>query len=295
VRLCKSRSSPLPLHISVSLYNNVGGVLHDECFSLLKHILNSNSGDPESIFQRCRSLSWTFVRGVSDVALAARTFISASFPALEYMTIENLIVLDHHPTIGSPRLPRLKGVTLIDHSEVYTPPFFHDDDFANVEKLTYIVTSASKWMYIDVACVGRFRNIRILILKGERVSDDVVERPRDKPVVLSLLETLTLSGNVQRNILDHIRTPGLRRLEIEAEKTTGWHSLSASHLVHFVGSLEHLSVSFGEELHGTSWDEELERVIAEAPLLVSVWVCPWMVQYLMGKEWCAKLRVTDPK
>jgi len=302
VRLCKSRSSPLPLHISVhdhhcqSLYNNAGGVLYNECISLLAYILDSNSGDPENIFQRCRSLSWTFIREVSDVELAARTFISASFPALEYMTIATLIVLGHHPRISSPRLPRLKGVTLIDHSEDCTPPFFHDDDFANVEKLTYIVTFASSWMDIDVACLRRFRNIRILILKGEQVSDDdIVETLRDKPVVLSLLETLTLSGNVQHNILEHIRTPGLRRLEIEAEKTTGRHTLRASHLVHFVGSLERLSVSFGEELHGTSWDEELERVIAKAPLLVGVWVSPWMVQYLMGKEWCAKLRVTEPK
>jgi len=302
VRLCKSRSSPLPLHISVhdrhcqSLYNNVGGVLYNECISLLAYILDSNSGDPENIFQRCRSLSWTFIREVSEVELAARTFISASFPALEYMTIENFMLSNQHPRIGSPRLPRLKEVTLIDHSEMYTPPFFHDDDFANAEKLTYIVTFASNWMYIDVACLRRFRNIRILILKGEQVSDDdIVETLRDKPVVLSLLETLTLSGNVQQKILDHIRTPGLRRLEIEAEEITGWHTLRASHLVHFVGSLERLSVSFGEELHGISWDEELERVIAKAPLLVSVWVSPWMVQYLMGKEWCAKLSVTEPK
>jgi len=301
VRLCKSRSSPLPLHISVnnprcqSLYNNIGGVLYNECFSLLKHILDSNSGDPENLFQRCRSLSWTFVREMSDIDLAARTFISASFPVLEYMTIENMMVFDHHPRISSPRLPRLKGVTLIDHSEDCTPPFFHDDDFANVERLTYIVTLATKWMHIDLTCIRRFHNIRILILKGEAVSDTDMETLGVKPVVLPLLETLTLSGHVQRNILNQIRTPSLRRMEIEADKTTGWNSLLASNLVHFVGSLERLSVSFGEDLHGTSWDEELDRLIAEAPSLVSVWVSHWMVQYLMGKEWCIKLRVTDPK
>jgi len=212
------------------------------------------------------------------------------------MTIENLIVFDHHPRISSPRLPRLKGVTLIDHSEVCTPPFFHDDDFANAERLTYIVRFASNWMDIDVACIRRFRNIRILILKGEGVSDDGdMETLGDNPVVLSLLETLTLSGHVQRDILNQIRTPSLRRMVIEADKTTGWHSLLASNLMHLVGSLERLSVSFGEDLHGTSWDEELERLIAEAPSLVSVWVSPWMVQYLMGNEWCVELRVTDPK
>jgi len=302
VRLCKSRSSPLPLHISVhgprchSPNNNIGGVLYNECFSLLKHILDSNSGDPENIFQRCRSLSWTFVQEISDIDLAARTFISASFPVLEYMTIENLMVFDYRPRISSPRFPRLKGVTLIDHSEDCTPPLFHDDDFANVERLTYIVTFGTKWMDIDVACIRRFHNIRILILKGEGVSDDGdVETLGDNPVVLSLLETLTLSGHVQRDILNQIRTPSLKRLEIEEDKETGWHSLVASNLFHFVGSLECLSVPFGGDIHRTSWDEELERLIAGAPSLVSVWVSPWMVEDLMGKAWCTKLRVADPK
>jgi len=309
VRLCISRSSPLPLHIRVqgpayrnSRYNYaVGGVLYHECFSLVKYILNSNSGEPENLFQRCRSLSWAFdniyVDGIStDVDLAAWTFISASFPALEYMTMENLIVLDQHPRIGSPRLPRLKEVTLIDHSEEFTPTFFHDDDFANAEKLTFIVTVTSKWMNYDVTCIRRFRNVQILILKGGDIyDDDDVEGLDDQPVELSLLKTLTLSGNVQHSILKVIRTPGLRKLEIEADKRTGCHSLVASNLVHFVGTLERLCVSFSEEVHGTSWYEDLERLIAEAPSLVSVGVSPWMVQYLIGEELRAKLHATDPK
>ena len=304
VRLCISRSSPLPLRIRVqgpaynSFYSCANEVLYDECFSLVKHILDSNSGEPENLFQRCRSLSWAFdniyVDGISDVDLAARTFISASFPALEYMTIENLIVCDQHPKIGSPRLPRLKGATLIDYSEVCTPPFFHDDDFANAERLTYIVRYASNWMDIDVASIRRFRNIQILILKcGHIYDDDDVEGL--EPVELSLLKTLTLSGNVQLSILKLIRTPGLRELEIEADKSTGFHPLIASNLVHFVGSLERLCVSFSEEVYGTPWYENLEQLIAEAPSLVSVGVSPWMMQYLIGEEWRAKVHVTDPK
>jgi len=306
VRLCISRSSPLPLHIRVqgpaynSRYNYAGGVLYDECFSLVKHILDSNSGDPGNLFQRCRSLSWAFdniyVDGISDVDLAAWTFISASFPALEYMTIENLIVWDRHPKIGSPRLPRLKEVTLIDHSEDSTPMFFHDDDFANAEKLTFIVTVTSKWMNYDVTCIRRFRNVQILVLKGGDIYDnDDVEGLDDQPVELSLLKTLTLSGNVQHSILKLFRTPGLSKLEIEADKRTGCHSLIASNLVHLVGSLKCLCVSCSEEVDGTSWYEDLERLIAEAPSLVSVRVSPWMVQYLTGEEWRAKLHVTDPK
>jgi hypothetical protein len=300
VRLCVSRSSPFPLHISVhgpgckSLYGS-SDVLYNERVSLVEHILDSNSGEPENLFQRCRSLSWAFITGKSEVVLAARTFITTSFPALEYMTIASLMVLRDYPRIGSPRFPRLKEVTLIDHSERYTPPFFHDDDFANAERLTFIVTST--WMDFDVNCIRRFRSIRILILKGKPLGDDCMETLDDpsKPAELSLLESLTLSGYVHDQLLNLIRTPGLRKLEIEADNTTRWHSLVASNLVHLVGSLEHLCVSFGEGIHGTSWAEELERLIAEAPSLVGVWVSPWMVQYLIGKEWHTKLHVTDPK
>src|SRR5258706_4669402 len=47
VRLCLSRSSPCPLRLSVhhpyhlSLYGDAAGVLSDEGFSLVKHILDS--------------------------------------------------------------------------------------------------------------------------------------------------------------------------------------------------------------------------------------------------------------
>jgi hypothetical protein len=300
VRLCISRSSPLPLHISVngpncqSLYESVGGVPYDDCFSLVQHILDSNPGEPENLFRRCRSLNWTFIRQISDVNLAAWIFISASFPALEYMTIEDLYISGEHPRIGSPRFPRLKEVTLIEHSETYTPPFFHDDDFANAETLTFVVTS--RWMGFDATCIGRFRNIRILILKGDDLyGDEDVEALDDKPAELSLLETLSLYGKVQYQILNMIRPPGLRKLEIEESNTKGWHSLIASNLVHLVGSLERLCVSLNEDMHETFWVEELERLIAKAPPLVSVWVSPWMVRCMVGKEWRSKLHVMDPK
>jgi hypothetical protein len=236
-------------------------VLHDECFALLTHILDNNSGEPENLFQRCRSLSWTFVniKKIPDVDLAARTFLSASFPALKYMTIENLIVWGQHPRTGSPRLPKLKEVTLIDHLEECTPPFFHDDDFTNTEKLTFITTFGCQWMHYDITCIRRFRNLRILILGGEDLyRDDDMEALDGKPVELSLLETLTLFGNIPCGILILIRTPGLRKLKIEADNTTGRHLLVASNLVHFVGSLERLCMSLSEDVHETFWVEELE-------------------------------------
>jgi hypothetical protein len=306
VRLCISRSSPLPLRISVhgpgceSLYDTIGRDLYAECVSLLKHILESNSREPENLFQRCGSLSWAFdginFGGISVSNLATRTFNSASFPALEYMTMNGMDTSGLRPRIGPPQLPRLKEVTLIDHLEECTAPFFHDDDFANVEKLTFIITFGCQWMHSDVTCIRRFRNIRILILGGEdHYRDDDVEALDSKPVGFSLLETLTLSGNIPRDILIPIRTPSLRKLEIEADNKRGCHSLIASKLVHFVGSLEHLCVSLSEDMHEPFWVEELEQLIAEAPPLVSVWVSPWMAQYLIGKEWGSKVHVMEPQ
>ena len=301
VRLCISRSSPLPLRISVhdpdclSLYRNAGPVLFNECFSLVKHILDHYSGGPENFFQRCRSLSWIVVGGVSSRDLTVRTFASASFPALEYMTVQNLSLSDEHTTIGFPRFPRLKEVTLIDHSEPCVPPFFHDNDFANVERLSFIVRSV--WMDFDINCIRRFSSIRVLTLKGESSCDNYVETLDGplQPVELSLLETLSLSGKISHHILNQIRTPGLRMMEIEEDLETGWHSLVASNLVHMARSLERLCVSFNEEMSSPFLVEELERLIAEAPSLVSVWVSPWMVRHLTGKEWRAKLHVMNPR
>ena len=311
VRLCISRSSPLPLRISVynlgrlSLYDIESGAFSDECFSdecffdecfsLVKHILDRYSGEPDSLFQRCSSLSWIFVGEVPGIDLVARTFTEASFPALEYMTIQNLSLSDVGPTIGFPRLPRLREVTLIDHSESCIPPFFHDNDFANVERLTFVTTSA--WMDFDVNCIRRFRSIRVLMLKGESFHDNYLETLHDplKPVELSLLETLSLSGEVPHQILNLIRTPGLRTMEIEADSAKGYHSLAAPNLVHMVWTLERLCVSLSEEMHETSWVEELEQLVARAPSLSSVLVSPWMVRHLAGKEWHIKLHVTDPK
>ena len=308
VRLCISRSSPCPLRISVhdsdchSLYDSSFESDSNDYFTLVKHVLDSNSGELGNLFQRCRSLSWVFVNGLSDVNgfsdvdFATRIFTSASFPALEYLTINNMFVPDGHPGTGSPRLPQLKEVTLIEHSESGTPPFFHDDDFAKAERLTFCVMS--QWMDFDVNCIRRFRGIRILTLKGEGLYDKYVRTLRDplKPVELSLLDTLTLYGRVPHGLLNPIRTPGLRKMEIEADNTKGFHSLVASQLVHLVRSLERLYVSISQVIRATPWVEELERVIAEAPSLVCVCVRPWMVQYLIGKEWCTtKLQVMDSK
>jgi len=302
VRLCLSRSAPCPLRLSVhdqdcpKLYRIAAGVLSDECFSLVKHILESNSGEPENLFQRCKSLSWVFVNQSSHLDFVTRTFSSAPFPALEYLTINNLFIPEAYHKIGSPRLPRLKEVTLINHSETSVSPFFHDDDFANVERLTFCIMS--RWMYYDVNTISRFRRIRVLMLKGEAHRDEYMGSlyVSLKPAELFLLETLTLSGKVPHEVLDLIKTPRLRKMEIEAYGTRGSHSLVASKLVHLVRSLECLCVSLSQGTNATSWVEELERVIAEAPSLVSVCVSPWMTRCLIGKEWCTtKLHVTDPK
>ena len=299
VRLCLSRSAPCPLRLSVDdryhrpLFGNAAWS-SDERLSLVKHILESSSGEPWNLFQRCRSLSWDFVNELLHVDFAAQIFTSGQFPALEYLTINNLFVPDGYPRMGSPRLPRLKEVTLIDHSEQSTSPFFHDDDFANVERLTFCVTS--RWMDFDVNTIRRFRSIRILILKGGAIGDEYLKTLSDplNAVELSLLETLTLYGTVPHEVLNPIRTPRLREMEIEADSTRGLHSLVATKLVHLVRSLERLCVSLGQGMHAISWVEELERVIAEAPSLVGVYVRPWMAQCLIGKEWCTtNLHVMD--
>jgi len=300
VRSCLSRSSPLPLHISIhdhkcgSLYGNTPNT-DTECFSLVKHILDVNSGEPEKFFQRCRSLSWYPYKRLAEVNLVTQALTSASLPTLEYLTIKNLLVFKEDLVTRFPRLPQLKEVTLTDHSEICIPPLFHDEDLAKAERLSFTVTS--RWLDYDVNCVRRFRSIRTLILKETDLDDDepygeTLHGPPE-PAELPLLETLTLSGRVVHQVLTLMRTPGLRKMEIEADMMEGRHSLVAINLMHMVRSLEHLDVSLTEGMYVTSWVGELERLVVEAPSLVRMRVDPWMVEHLQEKEWRTGLHVTD--
>lgn len=304
VRACLSRSSPLPLRISVhdhrcgSLYGNTlpnaDGKLSNESFSLIKHILDINSEEPENFFQRCRSLSWYPYKRLQEVNLVTRALASASLPMLEYLTLKNLLVFNDDLVARFPRLPRLKEVTLTDHSETCIPPLFHDDDLAKAERLSFTVTS--RWIDYDVNCVRRFRSIRTLILKGTNIDDDEPYREtRDSPLEQAefpLLETLTLSGRVAHQVLNLLKTPRLQMMELEASAMEGGYSLMAINSMHMVRSLECLYVSLSGEMHVASWVEELERVVAVAPSLIRLYINPWMAQYLKGKEWRTGLHVT---
>ena len=293
IRLCLTRSSPLPLHISIH-DSNCGSLyrkrpLSAECFSLVKHILK---GQPENLFQRCRTLSWYLYKRAVEARLVMRALTSASLPALEYLTIKNLNLSEDDLITRFPRLPQLKEVTLIDHEVKCVPPLFHDDDFAKTERLSFAITS--RWIDYDVICVRRFRSIRTLILKETNPDDDEPYRMLNgslEPAELPLLETLTLSGRVAHQVLKLIRTLILREMEIEASPVEGRHSLVAINLVHMVQSLERLHVSLSEGMHDTCWVEELEQLAAEAPSLVSVCIDPWMAQCLKEKGWCTSLHI----
>jgi hypothetical protein len=186
-----------------------------------------------------------------EAKLVTRAFTSASLPALEYLTIKNLIVFNDDLITRFPRLPQLKEVTLIDHSETCIPPLFHDDDFAKTERLSFAVTS--RWIDYDVICVRRFRSIRTLILKETNLDWDEPYRETLNASLelaeLPLLETLTLFGRVPHPVLVSIKTSSrLRKMEIEAGHD--WkdeHSLVAADLTHMIRSLEHLYLSLSEK------------------------------------------------
>jgi len=220
------------------------------------------------------------------VGLVTSAFTSASLPAIEYLTVSRMAMSNSDHITCFPRLLQLKEVTLIDHSEA---SLFHDDDFAMAERLTFIAPSG--WMDYDINCIRRFRNIRTLIL-GEKFHEDPYFKTLDSPVepaALPLLETLTLYGLVPHYVLGLITTPRLRTMEVEAK---GRDPLVAIHLVHLVRSLECLYVSLSEGAHVPSLIEELERLVAGAPALVSVCVSSWMVQHMKEMELRAGLCVT---
>src|SRR5258706_5313622 len=297
VRSCLSRSWPLPLHISLhgpdcySLYTSATmSSLSNECFSVFAHIVGKST-ESGTLFQRCRSLTWFCCSGFDEANIVAQAFTSASAPALEYLTIMDMYPEEVH-LFRFPRLPRLKEVTLIECSYGFIQYFFHDDDLANVEKLTFI---ADVWADHGINFIRRFRNIRALMLKGPNTLHwymDPLSGPVN-PVELPLLETLSIFGVIAHQVLYLVRAPGLRKMEIKAVMGGG-HSLTATNLVHLVRTLECLYLSLKEGEHAASWVEELERLVAEAPVLVSVCVSPWMTQYRTGKEWRTGLHyITD--
>ena len=67
------------------------------------------------------------------------------------------------------------------------------------------------------------------------------------------------------------------------------YSLAAINFVHMVRSLECLYVPLSEGMHVTSSVEELERLVAGAPALVSVCVSAWVMQHVKRMEWRAGL------
>lgn len=221
----------------------------------------------------------------------AQAFTSASAPALEYLTIKDLYPEDERRVVRFPRLPRLKGVTLIEYSYGFRQPIFHDDDIAKAEKLTFI---AEVWVDHGLNFIRRFRNIRTLMLKDPNTLHWFMGTPSGpiKPVELPLLETLALSGMIPHQVLNLIRAPGLRKMEIKADVARGHHSLTAIKLMHLVRTVECLYVSLNEGEYATGWVGELGRLLAEAPVLVSVCVSPWMVQHMKEEEWFTGLRVT---
>ena len=274
IRLCLSRSSGLPLHISIYGFD-------PDSLSFLKDIV-AKSGESGALFQRCKSLTWT-CSGSEEISFIAQAFTSASAPALEYLTIDFKSPAATRSWVHFP-LPRLKEVTLRDNTIGFGPRFFHDDAFATAERLTLITTA---WFH-SINFIRRFQSIRALVL--ENPWNIFRSRPSDIPVnpmEFPLLETLAISGLITHGALNPIRAPALRKMEIKADPSRGLHSLERT--MHLVRTLEclYFSVKNGEQ--ATFWVKGLERLVAEAPVLVSVWVSPWMVEELEGKEWLTGL------
>lgn len=116
--------------------------LSTKCFSLLMHILIDNSREPGNLFQRYKSLSWFYYKRLMEAHLVARAFTSALPPALECLTLHDLLASGDCHLIRFPRLLRLREVILIDNSEISIMPFFHDDGSAKAERLVFTTTSS---------------------------------------------------------------------------------------------------------------------------------------------------------
>ena len=277
IRLCLSRSSGRPLHMHISIDG-----FDPDSLSFLKDIV-AKSGESGALFQRCKSLTWT-CSGSEEISFVAQAFTSASAPALEYLTIDFKSPAATRCWVHFP-LPRLKEVTLRDNTIGFGPRFFHDDAFATAERLTLITTA---W-YHSINFIRRFQSIRALVLENPwNIFRSTSSNGPVNPMEFPLLETLAISGFITDGALNVIRAPALRKMEVKPAPFGKLHSLGET--MHLARTLECLYFSVKNNgAPATSWDKVLERFVAEAPVLVSVWVSPWMVEDLKGREWLTGL------
>ena len=179
---------------------------------------------------------------------------------LEFLYVKDFHLHEDDLVSCFPKCPSLNEVHLVNHIESRDLPYFPDDDFARVEKLTFANKSA--WMDYDIPCISRFRSIRILVLhdlstayeKPSYNASNWYQDCEDSIAQLPSLQKLDLIGLILWKFLCRLNVPSLQEVQVR-EDEHGRHSLAEipSGLLQSVTSIIVISPSSST----SSWSQEL--------------------------------------
>jgi hypothetical protein len=275
IRACLERSAPLPIDVTI------GAPFLDRfgpgCSMILGELFKS--GKPRHI-QRCRSLSWCIGYNHKDVPLVA-TLLPKSFERLEYLFLRDICIEGETP-IRFPQCPRLKELHLFNYFDGFD--YFLKRDHPYVEKLTY---TAEGWAHYDIPYIQNFRRIRTLVLEQATHGSSSHFAPEDTSVAhLHYLETLKLIGSIPLEIMQRIRAPILRRVDIATGNSAPQsHVLDTIPLV-LLQSVTEIGISICPSDPETPPDpHHLRRVICGAPSLTSIFATSEIGELLAGEGW----------
>jgi len=223
-RSCLERSASVPLHIILDELIDPNDK-HEamERIALVSQILEVGN---IAHIRRCVSLSWTMVKADLETSSLGKVF-PKELEMLEALHISGFDVHQNDLVSHFPKCPSLKEVHLVNHIESNDRPYFPDEDFARVEKLTF--DNESAWIGHDISCISRFRSIHTLVLRdlsaatGRRtnwyLSSNVLPMAR-----LPSLQKLRLVGSIILGLLCRFDVPSLQEVQVE-DDWLGNHSL----------------------------------------------------------------------
>jgi hypothetical protein len=275
IRACLERSAPLPIDVTIIapfLEKTSSG-----CSMILGELFKS--GKPRHI-QRCRSLSWCTGYSHKDAPMVA-TLFPESFESLEYLFLKHFSV-GNDPSIRFPQCPRLKEVHLYNYNGSH---YFPKRDHPHVEKLTH---TTDYWADSSLRNIQRFQRIRALVLEDttpdSSSDDDVNFGPRDISIAhLHCLETLKLIGSIPSEIMQCIRAPILRRVDIVMGNSAPQSHVLNTLPLDLLQSVIEIGISIG--LSDPETPQHLRRVICGAPSLISLFGTLEIGELLAGEGW----------
>ena len=217
-RSCLERSSSVPLHIILDELVDPKDIREAtiERVALVGQILGVKN---IAHIRRCVSFSWTMVKADLETSSLGEA-LPKELEMLEFLHISDFDVHQNDLVSHFPKCPSLKEVHLVNHIESNGRPYFTNEDFARVEKLTF--DNQSAWIEHDISCISRFRSIHTLVLRdlssASRRTQWYINQDKQLVARLPSLQKLRLVGLIMSRLLCRLDVPALQEVQVEDDE-----------------------------------------------------------------------------